>query len=174
MAFWPLLCLLHLAASPGHVNSIAPRSIRRLPPAVRETLHARGCRIPESGALGDRWQNVARGHFTAAGSDDWAVLCLEHGETRILVFRGSSGEVFADLARRPLRENLTGDRQPDGTLIFDRSVGAASPVIIRRYFSYRNEKAPPLAHDGINDADQKGSTVWYYAGGRWVSWDGAD
>lgn len=155
-----------------HLASIAPRAVRQLPPAIRETLAARRCRIPESGALNDPWQNVAHGHFTAAHSDDWAVLCLHGATTRIVVFRGTS--FFAEIARRAVRDDLTADRQRDGTQIFVRSIGTARPEVIRRYFEYRSEKAPPLSHDGIDDAGDKSSTVWYYTGGRWITWDGSD
>src|SRR5882757_9450177 len=110
------------AAAAPHLASIAPSAVRQLPPAIRATLTARRCRIPESGSLGDPWQNAVRGHFTDAHSDDWAVLCLARGTTRILVFRHDSSAVFAELAVHPLAQNVTAETQPDGTRIFNRRI----------------------------------------------------
>ena len=58
--------------------------------------------------------------------------------------------------------------------MLNRRLSAASPAVIRGYFAYRGDPPPHLSHDGIDDAGDKSSTVWYSVRGRWQQWAGGD
>jgi hypothetical protein len=59
---------------------------------------------------------------------------------------------------------------------YSRVLAVASPRQIRQYAAASGAALPKVVdHDGVEDAfAEKGSTVWYLEGGRWLALAGAD
>ena len=91
----------------------------------------------------------------------------------MLVYRGSSVSAVAELASFPDSTFLQ-VVGPNGAIGYSRAIVVASAGYIREH-NWGNPKLPPLDHDGINDLFvQKGSSLWYWDGVRWLELDGAD
>ncbi len=158
----------------------ADRATKRLPPAaftilpapIRQDLERRGCTIPQAFAARGA-SNVVSGRFISATAKDWAVLCSIKQSASILVFRGGSVSSVDELATFADSTFLqvVGPNQEIG---YSRAITVATAAYIRQ----RNGselKIPRLDHDGINDLFvEKGSTVWYWYGGRWWKLLGGD
>jgi hypothetical protein len=159
----------------GHADSatvrLAPSVFPHLPAAVAADLTQRGCRIPQS-SQNSVPHNVTSGAFAAPAHADWAALCSIAGVSRILVYRdGSTVQVDSlDVAadRSYLQEVAA------GRIEFSRTIVAVSEAYLARHAASRG-RAGPVDHQGIDDRFAgKGSTILYFAGGKWVSWPGAD
>jgi hypothetical protein len=91
----------------------------------------------------------------------------------ILVFRSGSVSSVAELASFPDSTFLQ-VVGPNDAIGYSRAIVAATAGYIRER-NRSNPKLPRLDHDGINDLFvEKGSSVWYWDGGRWLELDGAD
>jgi hypothetical protein len=152
---------------------LAPSDFSELPPSVRIELERRGCRIPQTW-VGEVRGNVVRGRFTDRSIEDWAVLCSRDRVSSILVFWNASPKTVASLAERPDRDFL--QVVAPGEIGFSREITVAAPEDVRTHYEwYTNVEPPVLTHDGIDDAfAEKGSTVWYRQGDRWVKLLGSD
>lgn len=152
---------------------LAPSAFPQLPPPVRVALTSRGCRIPQSPEVPSP-HNVVPGHFRSRHDLDWAALCSRAHVSCVLIFwAGDTTRVdslSAD-ADRAFLQGMGGD-----TIAFSRVIGIADSGYIRRHAAMYDGPLPPRPwHDGINDAFAgKGSTVWYWAAGRWLRLAGAD
>jgi hypothetical protein len=164
-------------APPGQADfSRADRETVRLTPSafgdlaepVRADLVRRGCTVPQPFLARRDPQNVIRGRFFSPASTDVAVLCSIAGTSSILVYRDGAPPAAAELSRLA---DATFLQVVDGSRVgFSRGLSVAAAARIR-------SKAPTIAadHDGIEDAFiEKGSSIWYWSGGRWVQLPGAD
>jgi len=151
---------------------LAPAMFASLPLGIRRDLEKRGCTIPQSFAA-TRVENVVRGRFTSATETDWAVLCSVERVSSILVFRGGSLSSVAELARYADSTFLQ-VVGANGAIGYSRALGVADAKYIRAH-NRNDPNLPRLNHDGINDIFvEKGSSVWYWQGGRWLELSGAD
>ncbi|HEV8660121.1 MAG TPA: hypothetical protein VGS96_16060 [Thermoanaerobaculia bacterium] len=158
----------------------AERNIKRLkadkfpqlPVTVREYLSKSACSVPQPyGARPP--QNVISGYFTGSSEKDWAVLCSRNGVSSILVFRHGDSVPFADLARQHDFIFLQGLGL--GQIGFSRIISVATPQGMRAHFAYRGWKPPRISHEGIDDSfEDKASTVYYFARGKWLTFPGSD
>jgi hypothetical protein len=151
---------------------LAPATFASLPVGIRRDLETRGCTIPQPFAA-DRPGNVISGRFTSATKTDWAVLCSVKRVSSILVFRGGLVSSVAELASYPDSTFLQ-VVGPNDAIGYSRAIVVAPPGYIREH-NRSDPKLPRLDHDGINDVFvEKGSSVWYWDGGRWLELSGAD
>ena len=151
---------------------LAPAIFASLPLGIRRNLETRGCTIPQA-FTANRPGNVIRGRFTSAAATDWAALCSVNRVSSILVFRGGSVSSVAELATFPDSTFLQ-VVGPNAAIGYSRTIVAATAGYIRER-NRNNPQLPRLDHDGINDLFvEKGSSVWYWDGGRWLELDGAD
>jgi len=146
----------------------SPQLFKDVPERVRSRLASRGCRIPQWPAE-SLPQNIVKGQFTAAGSEDWAALCTRV-RTDILVFRQDS-EV----------DSLPG--------FMENALGVAGPAFIIQHLEWYgldgeeqtslegkgDSLRQVITHDGIESSDNHCcSSVHYWDGRRWVGYPGAD
>ena len=151
---------------------LAPATFATLPLEIRRDLEKRGCTIPQA-FTATRPGNVISGRFTSAAKTDWAALCSVNRVSSMLVYRGSSVSSVAELASFPDSTFLQ-VVGPNGAIGYSRAIVAASAGYIREH-NRGNPRLPQVDHDGVNDLFvQKGSSVWYWDGGRWLELDGAD
>ena len=150
-------------SSSTQIVRLAPKAFRELPTNLVEELQRRGCTIPQETWSGRR-NNVIKGAFAKPGQTDWAVLCSLKGISTILVFWNASEKNPAAIA--PVEDG--GNAQPRGI----RAVGR--DFIMRHYKAHGGPKPPPIDHQGIDDASEKASIVWYLYEGQWLQLTGAD
>lgn len=162
----PVAPAVQLAYTP--LRFASPEHFKDVPEKIRSKLQSRGCRIPQW--LGDSVpENIVKGQFTAAGSEDWAALCTRV-RTDIIVFRQDS-EV----------DSLPGN--------IETKLGAAGPDFIIQHLEWYglyDSEAPSLegkgdslrqviTHEGIEESDNHCcSSVHYWDGNRWRVYPGAD
>jgi hypothetical protein len=152
---------------------LAPSTFPAIPAAVRVDLERRGCTIPQT-AGSTRPENVISGRFTSRDQVDWAVLCSVRRRSTILVFRAGSAATVAELGSSPDISFLQG--LGGGAIGFSRLIGIADAKFIQGHSQADSgPKPPPIDHEGINDIFvEKGSSVWYWYRGRWLTLAGAD
>lgn len=135
-----------------------PSAFTAVPPAVRSGLKEQGCTVPQT-FLAREPENVVRGSFTAPSAREWAALCSVGGVSEILVFRATSTQPVARLARFPDE-------------VFVQAVAPGRSGYSRLL---RAMPSPVRGLNGIEDAfREKASTVWVYGRGRWQEKPGAD
>lgn len=151
---------------------LKPAAFTEVPRAIRAEMERRGCTVPQPhGAT--RPANIVRGHFTSRRQVDWAALCSRERVSVILVFRGASTTVVAELPGKPDRDHL--QTLSGGVIGFSRELGIASATFIRKHNDQGDTPLPPLDHDGIDDRFiGKGSVVWYWSRGSWLEFAGSN
>jgi hypothetical protein len=156
------------------LERLPPSTFRQLPRNVVRSLHARGCAIPQTD-LEPKPNNVISGEFAKRGQTDWAVLCSRGGNSSILVFWGRGIKSPAELAKAPDDAYWLGNNE-EGFHYYRHLMTADRKYILVHYREYgRGEFIPPIKHDGIDDGFlEKGSEVYYFYRGKWVSLPGAD
>jgi hypothetical protein len=153
-------------SSPAQIARLSPAAFRELPTNLVEELQRRGCTIPQETWSGRR-NNVIKGQFKKPGQMDWAVLCSLKGVSTILVFWNAS-EKNPDAiapAKDPDSNNQRGIRAVGKDFIMRQ---------YRQYRAYGGPKPPPIDHQGIEDASEKASIVWYFYESQWLQLTGAD
>jgi hypothetical protein len=153
---------------------LRPADVPGLPAEVRADLEQRGCTVPQPFIRGGGPANVVRGRFMSATPTDVAILCSMAGRSSILVYRAGLLPAAAELARLP---DATFLQVVDGAggIGFSRSLSTAAPSHIRHHAADRLLPTPVIDHDGIEDAFlEKSSSIWYWAGGKWLELPGAD
>jgi hypothetical protein len=158
----------------------ANRETKRLPPSafpslpmpIRRDLERRGCTIPQP-LTARRPSNVISGHFTSPDKADWAVLCSISQASSILVFPGGSVLAAEELARHSDSAFLQ-VVGPYDSVGYSRAIVTANAEYIRAH-ARGDGRVARVTHEGINDRFvEKGSSVWYWSGGRWLELPGAD
>lgn len=155
------------------IARLLPREFPNLPTEIVQELERRNCTIPQSDFAREP-HNAIKGRFTRARQMDWAVLCSNDGSSSIFVFRSGSTRNLAVLAPADDRGFL---QHTGGSSIgYSRMIGVADASFIRAMNdAYGHIKLPRLDHHGINDAYvEKGSTVLYWNGTKWLELAGAD
>jgi hypothetical protein len=154
------------------IKRLAPATFASAPLGIRRALEKRGCTIPQA-FTATHPGNIISGRFTSAAKTDWAALCSVNRVSSILVFRGGSASSVAELAAFPDSTFLQ-VIGPNGAIGYSRAIVAAVAAHIAER-SRGNPKLRRLDHDGISDLFvEKGSSVWFWDGGRWLELDGAD
>ena len=153
---------------------LKPSDLPGLPDTVRADLEARGCTVPQPFIRRAGPANVVRGRFMSATPIDVAVLCSRARRSAILVYRGGAAPAAAELAQRP-DSNFLQVVDGAGGIGFSRRLATAAPDRIRQHASQQRTSMSDPDHDGIEDAFlEKGSSIWYWFGGRWLELPGAD
>lgn len=163
-----------------------PSALAQLPPTMRDTLAARGCRIPQW--EGDTTANVLRGDFFGQGRNAWAIWCVDAdgGTPRILVFHDGSVSSVGDLEGSPTSSGAhmhaydakayAGQRYgciPDITVFAVSSAMLSGIDATGDTISLADQQMKP--HDGILDGDCEGtSNIHYWTGRRWILLAGGD
>lgn len=136
-----------------------------LPPAIVAQLRDRRCLIPQSFEA-QAPENVIRGAFRAAGSNDWAALCSSSGATTLYVF--FAGQFDSPIPLRSQPDTAWLGAEP-GSNIFGSAWGIATRSLAELQSSRLAAPGVPFDHDAIEDADlERSTTVRYYGSGRWV------
>jgi hypothetical protein len=161
-----------LEKAASEIRRLPVEAFPELPAAVAGTLRGRGCAIPQPSKT--RRENVIRGAFFEPGKSGWAVLCSVDGSSSLLVFRD-------DRDRNPIELGTTEDSgwlQGDvgNTYVFSHQIGVADRAFIERHAQPSFVKPPDvITHVGINDMFlEKGSSVFYYDHGEWLTLPGSD
>jgi hypothetical protein len=158
-----------------------PDQLAMLPRLIRDTLTARGCRVP--GLPGDASRNVLHGNFFGAGNDSWAIWCVDaDGESpRILVFRDANASAIDEVESTGTGNGVhitAYDSTAAGGQYYGCMGGIGRFAVDKDWaadvitdddvpLSDDEKKTPP--HDGILDADCEGaSNIHYFTGKRWV------
>lgn len=160
------------ARADASISRLDPRTFKGVPMAIRSALAKRGCTIPQPTGS-QRARNIVSGHFTQTMRMEWAVLCSRNQRSKILVFRGKDLVQVDELAEAADADYLEADG--DGRIEFSRGLATVSSRIIRRVQSSEPAPLRIINHDGIDDAfEGKGSTIWYWFEGTWISLQGSD
>jgi hypothetical protein len=156
-----------------NIRRLPPKVFTRLPRAIREELDRRQCTVPQADGY-PKPHNVIKGSFTGKGQMDWAILCSHKGESSILVFKGQTNKIVAQLSRGLDEDWLQGGGE--GKIDFSHMISPANKTIILRcYREYGGPKPPPIDHQGIeNSFVGKASVILYYHKGTWLRLTGAD
>jgi hypothetical protein len=157
-----------------NIERLTPLAFHQLPKNVVKNLQARRCTIPQAG-FKPKPNNVISGDFAKRGQTDWAVLCSRGGESSILVFWGGSVKSPAELAKASDDAYWLGNDR-DGFHYYRHIMVADREYILAHHREYgRGGFIPPINHDGLDDGFlEKGSAVYYYHRGKWLSLPGAD
>lgn len=151
---------------------LKPSAFPNLPSAVRTELEHRGCAIPQPAGAGYP-KNAATGSFIASGQADWAVLCSRNKRSQILVFRSGNTDKVDELADAP-DSNYLQVISGDNKIGYSRLLRPISTISLKN----RAGKSAGLKrfdHDGIEDTFiEKGSTIWYWSGTKWVKVSGSE
>lgn len=161
--------------------SRAERAIVRLPAsafphapaAVRDSLDALGCLVPQSGER-DAPHNLIRGNLAAPDQTDWAALCSRGGESAVVVFWGGPERCDDVLPPTPDHDWLQGVGR--GQIAYSQIIGTADPDAIRRMAAaFDGPTPPPMDHQGLNIAFAgKASSIRYCYQGQWLVLQGMD
>ena len=147
------------------VRHLPVSAFPELPAVVARGLTARGCAVPQTyEAHGP--ENVIRGSFERAGSEDWAALCSVDGNVSLLVFFASDLEKPAELATAPETARL----QPGngGELGFNWAIDPATPERVQEAQKGMFPRPERLEHDAVADSVIEREAVYrYFANGAW-------
>ena len=145
----------------AQIVRLSPAAFPELRTNLVRELQRRGCTIPQETYSGRR-NNVIKGEFAKPGQMDWAVLCSVKGVSTVLVFWNASEKNPAAIA-------------PAEDVAYSRGIGAVGrDFIMRHYRAYGGPKPPPIDHQGIDDASETASVVWYFYEGQWLKLTGTD
>jgi hypothetical protein len=163
------------------IRKLQPAHVAELPPAFVEKLNARGCAIPQFGAIGrasgtegagdtgspaqaGEPTNVIHGEFARHGQEDWAVLCSKGGSSTIVIFWGKTTACPASLARLEDAHYLK--RGKDKKVRYSRSIRALGETDLGDRAGISGLKS--FSHQGIDDRFVgKSSAFFYCSEGKW-------
>jgi len=158
------------------IRKLQPADVAGLPPEFVEKLNARGCAIPQFGAIGHAGDtsgggdttgdptNVIQGEFARHGQKDWAVLCSKGGSSTIVIFWGKTTACPASLARLEDAHYLK--RGKDKKVRYSRSIRALGESDLGDRAGIAGLK--PFSHQGIDDRFVgKSSAFFYCSEGKW-------
>lgn len=158
------LAVLGMLMGDGVVR-LEPRSFPELPEKVVVELERRGCKVPQGTGTKQR-MNVVQGEFREKGQMDWAVLCSVRGVSRVLVFWNGEVDGVVALGKR---KDTVGDEG------YTRYIGVADEAFMKvHWMTVHGPREPRFEHQGINDGEGMGSSVWYFSKGKWTVLPGAD
>lgn len=152
----------HVPANPATIKYASPAQFNDVPGVVVDTLLARGCAIPQSGAESPP-DNIVSGHFMAKNRRDFGVLCSIAGASHVLVINGETGSVIAILNRQPDSKHLMA---VDQRFLFTRSLATVASG--QRPYCFEMDKPCPCSgarFDGIVDEYEKWSETHCWENG---------
>ncbi len=184
MLLWTLVVsLLWQDARP--IVRLKPSAFEDISAEVRVDLERRGCRVPQT-YLSDKPHNIAKGRFISARQIDTAVLCSRNRVSEILIYRGGNVHTV-DRLESSSDEQWFQTIDGQGTFGYSRNIVAASTaLILERLEAHIDEEKlglhpvdpssmPRIAHDGLIHAfAEKGSSIWYWNGRKWMELPGSD
>jgi hypothetical protein len=87
------------------VKLLSPRAFPLMAEAVRDSLVARRCLVPQAESSGDPrdLHNVITGNLAARGQTDWAALCSRADSSSIVVIWGGPARCASELGREQNR-----------------------------------------------------------------------
>lgn len=182
---WNSRALRFDSVAPDHADdewSRADAAIVRLPPesfamapsAVKDSLDALGCRVPQTGERAEP-HNVVEGSFADPDQRDWAALCSRGGESAIIVFWG--GPVRCSSVHPPTPDRAWLQAMGPAGIEYSQFLGAVDPDVILRLAEAFDGPPPPfpLEHQGLQVAFAgKASGILYCHDGRWLGLQGMD
>jgi len=152
------------------IRHLPVNAFPELPAKVKAELDRRGCLIPQSYEA-RRPENVVRGAFEKAGTQDWAVLCSAQGTAQLLVFFASAPDKPAMLISWPETQRLQA-HDATGSLGFNWAIDRATPEQIHTAQAGMTPRPAKLDHDAVADMviDRK-RVDHYFAKGEWSKLD---
>jgi hypothetical protein len=157
------------------IRKLPPGDVAGLPAQFVEKLNARGCAVPQFGAVGrandtagggDAGEptNVIHGEFARNGQEDWAVLCSKGGSSTIVIFWGKATTCSASLARLEDAHYLKLGK--DKKVRYLRSIRALGKSDLGDRAGIAGLKS--FSHEGIDDRFVgKSSAFFYCSDGKW-------
>lgn len=164
---------------PYVIHRLPVNAFPQLPPKIAEALEERGCMIPQTYEA-HQPENVVHGSFSAAGADDWAVLCSAKGEVRLLVFSdGSRSDGSPNASEHPTvlaaakeTQRLQPQREGNDLLGFNWGIDRATPDVVHEAQSGMRHRPPAPDHDALADSVIERRTVYHFcAKGHWTTLD---
>ena len=113
-------------AVPYRIRNLPVSSFPDLPPAVAESLTARGCVIPQTYEA-KRPENVIHASLERPGSSDWAALCATNGKVSLLVFFASGSPATPAVLAASAETDRLQAHDLTGELGFNWGIDPASP-----------------------------------------------
>jgi hypothetical protein len=152
---------------PYRIRNLPVSSYPELPPAVAESLTARGCVIPQTYEA-KRPENVVHASLERAGSSDWAALCATNGRVSLLVFFASGSPAKPAILAGSVETDRLQAHDLTGELGFNWGIDPASPVRIHDAQAGMAHRPPPPDHDCLADTTVDRQTVYHlYENGAW-------
>jgi len=170
--FATFAAMLFAQTPPARIVQLSPAAIPGLPANLVKELERRGCTIPQE-APTKKSSNVIKGAFAKPGQTDWAALCSVNGVSTILVFWKGSEKNPAVIAPMEDRIYIQGFKKDQ--FRYARGIRTVAKDFIQRHHdAYGGPKPPSIDHQGIDDASEKASVVWYFYERQWLQLTGAD
>ena len=155
-------------ATAYRIRHLPVSSFPELPAPVREELNRRGCVVPQTYEA-HQPENVVRGSFERAGSQDWAVLCSAEGTVSLLVFFGDALDKPTVLATAPETERLQA-HDGSGELGFNWGIDTATPEQVHDAQSAMLHRPARVDHDALADSLVDRHTVYhFYLKTAWIA-----
>lgn len=160
---------------PYVIHRLPVNAFPQLPPKIAEALEERGCMIPQTYET-HQPENVVHGSFSAAGADDWAVLCSVKGEVRLLIFFDASGSGASEhptvLVTAKEIQRLQQQREGNDLLGFNWGIDRATPGEVHEAQTGMEHRPPAPDHDALADSVIEHRTLYrFYAKGHWTTLD---
>jgi hypothetical protein len=148
------------------VTRLAPAAFLEIPAAVRQTLTAQGCQIPQVSGTPEP-HNLIRGEFAQVGQQDWVALCAREGRVSLYFVWGGPVRCPNDLELSAETNFLV--RDPQGKLVFGTRLGVIDPTAITSLNQRNSSIIPlPISHLGIRQELVGTSTLIQYCDtGKW-------
>jgi hypothetical protein len=149
------------------IRNLPVSSYPELPPAVAESLTARGCVIPQTYEA-KRPENVIHGSLERPGSSDWAALCATNGRVSLLVFFASTSPATPTILAASAETDRLQPHDLTGELGFNWGIDPASPARIHDAQAGMVHRPPQPDHDCVADTTLDHQTIYHlYRNGVW-------
>jgi len=148
----------------------------KLPIQIIKYLNNNGYLIPQANMKRESIHNVISGEFISENKKDWAVLASKDYNSRILVF--IEGKITENkIVELALHED-EGYLQTigDNKIGYSRCLSVVDNTKLRKYYKLKDEKSKIVfSHQGFESSYYgKGSIVYFFKKGKWISFQGAD
>jgi hypothetical protein len=154
------------------IKRLSPASFSKPPKQIRDQMEQMGCMIPQV-AIDKRPNNLIHGSYAKRGQMDWAVLCSQNGESRIVIFWGGDPKMKSEL-RKTKDEDWLQDIG-GGVYGYSHEIGTINSTGIKKYVMRHKQSSPSITHDGIEESfTEKASSVLYFDQEKWIKLMGSD
>lgn len=152
---------------PYRIRNLPVSSYPELPPAVAETLTARGCVIPQTYEA-KRPENVIHASLEHPGSSDWAALCASNGRVSLLVFFASAPPGAPAILAASAETDRLQAHDLTGELGFNWGIDPVSPARIHDAQAGMAHRPPQPDHDCLAETTLNRQTIYHlYRDGAW-------